>query len=104
MPNYGQGYAPPLMQPQYIERIVLYERADMHGRSIGVTLDTPNLASRHFAALASSVRVQGGAWELCEQVNYGGPCHQVDANTDLQAAGWAGRIQSIRHAEKTRPA
>lgn len=84
-------------QPVY--RIVLYDRADFRGKSVGVTMDTPNLATRKFAAAASSLRVQGGAWEICTGPNYTGRCQIVTSAMDLDAAGLGDAVQSIRRAK-----
>jgi len=85
---------PPMMGP--VARIVLYENANHRGHRIGITHDEPNLDERHFSDLASAARVQGGVWELCSAPNYGGTCHRVDADTDLDAAGYGDAVQSVR--------
>ncbi|MDZ4690273.1 beta/gamma crystallin-related protein [Terricaulis sp.] len=85
-----------LAPPPDFARIVLYDRADFRGRTIGVTRDTPNLAQRRFSGLASAVRVQAGVWEICTAANYAGSCAVVDADIDLEAAGLGDAIVSLR--------
>ena len=75
---------------------MLYDRTGFHGHSIGVTLDTPNLASRRFDNVASSLRVQAGAWEVCDQPNYQGHCQRVTNDSELSAFGLDHQISSVR--------
>ncbi|HVK80343.1 MAG TPA: beta/gamma crystallin-related protein [Verrucomicrobiae bacterium] len=82
--------------PADFARIVLFDRADFRGRSIGITQDTPNLGSRRFDNLASSARLAGGVWELCTEPNYAGECTRLTANTDLNAANLGDTSSSIR--------
>jgi hypothetical protein len=98
------------MTQQQVARIVLYDPADFRGRRVGITRDTPDLGERNFADIASSIRVYGGTWELCEEANYGGTCRCFSSHTnvnrfglgnpvtdtDLEAEGFADRVSSIR--------
>ena len=98
------------MTRQQVARIVLYDPANFSGRRIGVTQDTPDLGRRRFADVASSIRVYGGTWELCEEVNYGGQCRRFSSHTNvnrfgignpvsetnLETDGFGDRVSSIR--------
>lgn len=86
--------------PADFARIVLFDRANFRGRSIGVTQDTPNLAQRRFVGLASAARVQAGVWELCTEPNYAGTCVTTDTNLDLAAAGLDDSVASIRQVRR----
>ncbi len=92
-PGMDDDFPPP---PADFARIVLYDRANFRGRSIGVTQDTPNLAQRRFVGLASAARVQSGVWELCSEPNYAGRCVTVDSAVDLDAAGLGDAVASVR--------
>jgi len=82
--------------PPDFARIVLYDRANFRGRSIGVTQDTPNLERRRFADVASAARVQAGVWELCSEPNYAGTCVSTDSALDLESAALNDTVASVR--------
>lgn len=89
-----------LSPPPDFARIVLFDRANFRGRSIGVTQDTPNLTQRRFAGMASAARVQAGVWELCSKPNYTGTCVTTDTNLDLAAAGLNDSVASFRRVRR----
>ncbi|MBN8605486.1 MAG: beta/gamma crystallin family protein [Caulobacterales bacterium] len=82
--------------PPDFARIVLFDRANFRGRSIGITQDTPNLERRRFADVASAARVQGGVWELCSEPNFGGTCVETGAALDLESASLNDTVASVR--------
>lgn len=98
------------MTRQQVARIVLYDPNNQRGRRIGITRDTPDLGERDFADIASSIRVYHGAWELCEEPNYGGVCRCFSSHTnvnrlglgnpvtdkDLDAEGFGNTVSSVR--------
>jgi len=75
------------MTRQQVARIVLYDPADFRGRRVGITQDTPDLGARNFTDVASSIRVYGGTWQLCEEANYGGACRCFSSHTNLNRFG-----------------
>ncbi len=78
-------------------RIVLFEHSDYRGRSIEIDRDTPDLSPMGFSDIASSARVQGGAWEVCENINYQGRCARVNGDlSDFTAIALSDRVSSVR--------
>lgn len=97
----GGGFNPanvpdPMAMQRPVARIVLFDANNFRGRNIGITQNTPNLARRRFADMASTARSQGGVWELCTEPNYAGTCVTTDTDIDLNAAGVDNTIASVR--------
>jgi len=85
----GQGY------PQMRSRLVLYDGVWFGGRSFAVMETTPAL--RALGNRALSVKVYGGAWELCDGDQFRGHCATVtDSVADLARIGLQYRISSAR--------
>lgn len=72
---------------QQVARIVLYDAANRRGPQVGITRDTPDLAQRNFANVASAVRVYYGTWELCSEPNYGGECRRFSSHANVNRFG-----------------
>jgi hypothetical protein len=77
----------------------------LHGGTYGSGASLPtdaaiaDLSALRFNDQVSSVTVNAGAWELCEQGNYGGRCEIVDASVaDLSLFGLNDNISSVRPA------
>lgn len=81
-------------------RIVLFDQADFTGRRMGLTADDPDLTDHTFNAVASSVRVYGGTWELCDAANFAGHCETLSGNTDLEADGFGDKVVSVRLVDR----
>lgn len=81
-------------------RIVLFDGADFSGRRLGITEDDADLTDRNFSAVASSVRIYGGTWELCDQMNFSGHCETVSGNTNLEASGFGDKVASVRLVDR----
>jgi len=81
-------------------RIVLFDHADFTGRQIGLTEDDPDLADHSFSAAASSVRIYGGTWELCDATNFTGHCEELTGNTNLEDSGFGDKTVSVRLADR----
>jgi hypothetical protein len=81
-------------------RIVLFDRADFTGRRMGLTQDDADLSDRGFSAVASSVRVHGGDWELCDQANFTGHCEELSGDTNLEAGGFGDKVVSVRLVDR----
>lgn len=88
----GRGGFPPPNRA----RIVLYDGRNYQGRATTIDDDTPTLRWTNNNT-AGSLRVEGGRWELCDQVRYGGRCVTVTQDVpDLARFGWSNRISSLR--------
>ena len=57
---------------------IIYSNANFTGRSLRVTGAIPRLADYRFNDRASSIRVMGGAWEVCVDANYRGRCEIIE--------------------------
>lgn len=76
-------------------RIILYDGLNFRGRSREITADTPVLG--FFSNTTGSLRVDGGRWELCEELRYGGRCVTVTEDVpDLRVFRLSDRISSVR--------
>jgi len=86
-----------------VQSITLYEKKDFTGASRTFSGDAPDLAPFGWNDLASSLQVRG-AWEVCEEPNYGGRCERVGEDTsDLAELKLNKRISSFRPAKATKP-
>jgi hypothetical protein len=91
--GYGHGETQPY--PPVRNRLVLYDAVWFGGRSLAVMQITPAL--RGYGNRARSVKVYGGAWELCDGDQFRGHCATVtDSVPDLARIGLQYRISSAR--------
>jgi hypothetical protein len=74
-PGYRSNYDPRWRREP---GIVLYSRGGFSGRNIAVDGDMPDLRQLGFNDRASSMRVNWGVWEVCQDVNFHGRCFRVD--------------------------
>ncbi len=75
--------------------LILYEDENYRGRSR--RLDRADAFLSDFANRASSLRSTGGAWEVCDEPNFGGRCASVTGTVpDLRAYSLHDRIESAR--------
>ena len=94
----GSAFAPPALaeHPHYGRggqgAAILYAHPDFTGRSIRVTGAIPRLADYRFNDRASSIRVTGGAWEVCVDANYRGRCEVIEYRE--------GRLNEVRLNDK----
>jgi len=79
-------------------QVTFYEREDFRGRSFAVDKQVNNLRRAGFDDQASSLVVQRGTWEVCEDVRFEGRCAELRPGRydSLRSAGLDGRISSIR--------
>jgi hypothetical protein len=88
-PGYPSG-------PQGRDGLVLYDEPSFRGRSLSVDRAIGDLRAHGFSDSAESVRVLGGAWELCVDENYR-DCRTVERDVaDLSALGMRKRTSSVR--------
>ena len=91
----GGGWNPGYGQDSYL---VLYSGPNFSGQSIRLDSDTTSLVRNGWNDRAMSAEVIGdGSWTVCEDVNYGSPCRQIDGRVrNLNALGLGNRISSAR--------
>lgn len=72
----------------------IYRDANFRGPAAFIGRSNANLG---LAWPVNSIRVAGGTWELCEQINWGGNCRTVDRDQALLGSRQRGMtVQSIR--------
>ncbi|MBI1685231.1 beta/gamma crystallin-related protein [Caulobacter hibisci] len=76
--------------------VVLYQDGGFRERSVEINGDTPDLRAFNFNDRASSIRVQGGDWELCDDINYGGRCWRVSSDIVQFSPDMNERVSSLR--------
>lgn len=77
--------------------IVLYEHVNYEGRSVRIDGEAPDLRWIDFNDLTSSIRVEGGRWEICLEPDYRGSCHVLDEDLpDMSEWAFNDRITSVR--------
>ena len=93
--SYGNGRGEAQPYPPMRSRLVLFDGVWFGGRSLAVMDMSPAL--RGSGNHARSVKVYGGAWELCDGDQFHGHCVTVvDSVPDLARIGLQYRISSAR--------
>jgi len=91
--NQGSGN---VEAPRWVA-ITLFRDTRFEGRSCTFDGDIPDLNTYAFAGIASSVRIQGGIWQLCEKPNYRGYCIELErSQSDFNLFGFNDRARSLR--------
>lgn len=76
---------------------IVYQHSDFRGNSIRVTGAVNDLSRYRFNDKASSIRVTGGAWEVCVHANYRGRCEVISYREgELNDYRLNDKISSIR--------
>ncbi len=85
-------------------QITFYEGEGFRGRTFFADRVVPNFANTGFNDRASSVIVERGLWEVCENSNFRGQCVVLRrGNYDsLERLGMNNRISSVRPIERSR--
>jgi len=93
-----------VLSSQAMAQIVLYEREGFRGRSVVVAKDMRNLDRRGLGDKASSIVVERGRWEVCEQPRFQGKCAVLRRGNyaNLRGTGLENNISSIRKAGEGR--
>lgn len=89
---------------QAMAQIVLYEGERFRGRSVVIDRDMRNLDRRGLGDKASSIVVERGRWEVCEEPRFQGRCAVLRRGNypTLQGTGLEANISSIRRANDRR--
>lgn len=83
--------------------ITLFDDIEYRGRSIVIDGDAPDLRWVNFNDLATSMRIEGGQWEVCLEPDFRGACQVIDDSLPNMTQ-WAfnNRITSIRAVHRDR--
>jgi len=81
--------------------IVVYSAPEFRGRSLVLSHDEADLRRVGLNDRIGSVRVLGGRWQICSDIDYAG-CRSVTGDIpDLGAIGWGSRVSSIREGNRS---
>ena len=81
--------------------VTLYSMPHYAGRRVVLRTDTPKLKKFGFAAVAMSMKVSGGRWEVCDGNRYSGTCEVFGpGDYSFGIFNWGNKIRSVR---KLRP-
>jgi uncharacterized protein YcfJ len=94
------GVAPAPAPAPATGQVTLYGRENFQGRSMTIDRSIGDLERFDFADRASSVVVQGGSWEVCDDIRFGGRCVVLRPGRypSLVAMGLDNSISSLRLA------
>ena len=83
-------------------QVTFYENEGFRGRVFSTSSEVANFSNYGFNDRASSIVVERGRWEVCEDARYEGRCEiLVKGSYDsLRSAGMENRISSVRAAGK----
>jgi len=92
------GIAGLVVATQAAAQVTFYEREDFRGRSFTADHPIGNLERFGFNDRAASARVDGGAWQVCEDARFNGNCVvlQPGQYDSLRAMGLNHQISSVR--------
>lgn len=90
---------------QALARITFYEHDRFQGRSFSAGGAVPNFKHSGFNDRASSVVVERGQWEICENAGFGGRCVVLRRGNypSLREIGMNDAVSSVRPAEAVHP-
>ena len=102
-PAEQRGEDPPAATPPG-PQITFYERSGYQGRSFTVAGPTRDFRDAGFSDRASSAVVQGGRWEVCGNIAYGGSCVVLRPGNypSLRGVGLDDQLSSARPTEPRR--
>ena len=89
---------------QAMAQITLYEGERFNGRSITIDRPVRDLGRQGFNDRTSSLVIERGRWEICEQSRFEGRCIVLRRGSydNLRAMGMNNSISSVRPAEERR--
>ncbi|WP_203292206.1 beta/gamma crystallin-related protein [Maricaulis parjimensis] len=86
------------------EAITFYSGPNYTGRSVTLTVSSPDLRQYNFNDQARSVRHSGRrAWLACQHANFGGACMQIDRDMPNIGGGMSAEISSAEPDYGSRP-
>ena len=94
-----------LMATQAAAGITFYEREGFRGRAFTTEKQVRNFERFGFSDRASSVIVDRGRWQVCEDARFEGHCVVLRRGNyeSLRAMGLNNRISSVRPVDRTPP-
>ena len=95
------GLAALLLPPLAAAQVTLYEREGLTGQAFPADRPINNLERYGFNDRASSIVVQRGQWEVCEDANFHGHCMILRPGQypSLGAMGMNNRVSSLRRVQ-----
>ena len=86
------------------EAITLYSGPNYTGRSVTLSVSSPDLRQYNFNDQARSIQHSGRrAWRVCQHPNFGGACMQVDGDIASIGGGMSAEISSAEPDYGARP-
>lgn len=87
-----------LLTAQAMAQVTFYEREGFRGRTFAANSTVENFARIGFNDKASSVIVDSGRWEVCQDAHFDGPCMVLRPGSydSLARMGMNDRISSVR--------
>jgi len=81
-----------------VAQVTLYQQEGFRGRTVATNAPIPDLGRMGFNDRASSVIVDGGQWQVCQNIGYRGDCVVLRPGQypSLGAIGLNNRISSVR--------
>jgi uncharacterized protein YcfJ len=85
-------------------QITFYEGENFRGRAFTASQQVPNFARNGFNDRASSIVIDRGRWEVCEDANFRGRCAVLRRGSydTLGDSGLGNKISSVRPADNRR--
>lgn len=82
--------------PRFVA-VTLHENPNFEGRRCVFDGDIPDLNAYGFGNVASSARLRGGIWQLCDKPNYRGYCIELDrSQSNFNLFAFDNRAESVR--------
>lgn len=79
------------------EALTFFAETDFRGRQVRIDGDNEDLREFNFNDDASSLRVEGGSWEICDDRNFRGHCQTVTSNeSNLGSLNLNNAVSSVR--------
>ncbi len=80
-----------------VGELVLFEDDSYSGTRISIRNEVSDLQRAGFSDRASSLRLQGGKWEVCDRPHFGGRCEIIQRSiNNLERIDMGDRISSVR--------
>lgn len=84
-------------RPNGHDWLTFFDETDFNGRQVRVDGNSSTLGEFNFNDWASSLRIGGGRWEICEDGDYRGRCQTVDTDVaNLASLSLNNAVSSVR--------